>query len=95
MALLPLWVLVVYGLSLAAVIRFFRSQFTQSQPIAWDSREFLVLVPLAMVASLSMTSAGHYYNSFPPCAVMLPLLPIASPIRLNEGGDGQLSWRLQ
>lgn len=83
-ALSAIWVLVAYGLGLAAVVRLFRSGFMHGQADGWDPREILLLVPLGMLASGSMSTGGHHFGLYAPVGTLILLLPIASPISLHQ-----------
>ena len=83
--LLAVCVLVTYGLGLAVAIRFFRSRLMRRRADGWDTREFLLLVPLGMMVSVSMSSGGGFHEMYTPSAALILMLPISSPIRLHEG----------
>jgi hypothetical protein len=52
----------------------------------WNSLEILFLVPLGLLASAAMSSGGRIGEFYVPFAILVLLLPIASPIDLHSRG---------
>ncbi|MCU1251503.1 MAG: hypothetical protein JWQ49_4532 [Edaphobacter sp.] len=50
----------------------------------WNRAEILLLLPLGHLASASMSSAGHPEGLYQPLAVLMLLLPLASPIHVRK-----------
>lgn len=77
-------VLMAYGLGMAVFVRFLRWRFAAGKMLAWNRSEILLLIPLGQLASGSMSSGGEHIGLYGPIAIMILLLPIASPIRLKS-----------
>ncbi len=79
--LCAVWVFATYGLGLAAIIRLPK----------WSSspREILLLMPLGLLASGSMSSAGSHTGLYAPIGILLLLIPLAfaenSRLAIKEG----------
>jgi hypothetical protein len=80
----PLGVLVAYAIGLAVIVRALGQRFVADTLHPWNSREILLLIPLGQLASGSMSSGGSPIGLNGPLAILLLLLPIASPIRLRR-----------
>jgi hypothetical protein len=80
----PLGVLLAYALGLAVVLRTLGQKFLADTAHPWNPREILLLIPLGQLASGSMSSGGSPLGLNGPLAIILLLLPIASPIRLKR-----------
>jgi hypothetical protein len=79
-------ILVNYLLVPVVAARFFVSKIRDGKPV-WDSREILILIPLAELASFSTSDAGGRAVSFlSPIALFLLLVPVIQPFRR------QASW---
>jgi hypothetical protein len=76
-------VFVAYGLGLAVIVRFLHWRFAAGTTNAWSRREILLLIPLGQLASASMSSGGVHIGLYAPIAMIILLLPIASPISLK------------
>jgi hypothetical protein len=50
----------------------------------WNRAEILLLLPLGQLASASMSSGGHPDGLYQPLAVLMLLLPFASPIHIRK-----------
>src|SRR5262249_25209312 len=58
--------------------------FHPSRANGWDRREILLLIPLGLMASGAMSSAGtHWSTIYEPAGIFIVLLAIYSPIRLK------------
>jgi hypothetical protein len=77
-------VLACYGLGILVVVRFFRSQIQPGTGSQWNPSEILLLIPLGQLASSSMSSGGQHRGLYEPLAVMILLLPFASPIQIKK-----------
>jgi hypothetical protein len=76
--------LAAYVLGVLVVLRSFRWQLRPDKRPAWNRREILLLIPLGQLASASMSSGGRHVGLYGPLAVMIVLLPVASPIQLKR-----------
>ena len=65
--------------------RFFVSKIGDGKS-EWDSREILILIPLAELASFSTSNAGTVASFLSPIALFLLLVPVIQPFRR------QASW---
>jgi hypothetical protein len=84
--ILSLSVIFVNYLLLPVVLaRFFLSKIGNGK-FEWDSREILVLLPLAELASFSTSNAGTAASFLSPIALFLLLVPVIQPFRR------QASW---
>jgi hypothetical protein len=77
-------VLLVYGMGLAVIVRLLYVRFAAAKIPVWNHREILLLIPLGQLASASMSSGGRHIGLYGPIAMMILLLPIASPLRLKS-----------
>ncbi len=50
----------------------------------WNPAEILLLLPLGQLASAAMSSGGHSEGLYQPLAVLMLLLPFASPIHIRK-----------
>jgi hypothetical protein len=75
-------VFALYALGTIAFVRFLRWQF--STAYTWDPREILLLIPLGQMISGSMSSGGFHSQAYVTTAVLILLVPIASPIQLKS-----------
>ncbi len=73
-------VFVLYGLGVAVFVRAVLSKFSSRWMQEWNQREILLLIPLGLLASGSMSSAGTHLGLYCPLAIMILLLPIAFPV---------------
>jgi hypothetical protein len=78
-------ILVNYLLVPVVAARFFISKIGDGKP-EWDSREILILIPLAELASFSTSNAGTVASFLSPIALFLILVPVIQPFRR------QASW---
>ena len=78
-------ILINYLLVPVVAARFFVSQMGNGKP-DWDSREILILIPLAELASFSTSNAGTVASFLSPIALFLLLMPVIQPFRR------QASW---
>jgi hypothetical protein len=77
-------VLAAYGLGVVVLVRWLRWIFSKQGAQEWDRREILLLIPLGQLASSSMSSGGRHIGLYGPLAMMILVLPIASPVRLKR-----------
>ena len=78
-------VLLAYGLGVWVAARFLFWLFDPRRANGWDRREILLLIPLGLMASGAMSSAGtHWSTIFEPAGIFIVLLAIYSPIRLKR-----------
>jgi len=75
--------LLAYALALAIVLRFLLHRFAPAAP-PWNPREILLLIPLGQLASGSMSSGGSPIGLNGPLAMLILLLPVASPVRVRR-----------
>ncbi len=83
-------VLVSYLFGIVIFVRFLRWQagrIRRGGRYEWDRREILFLIPLGQLMSSSMSSGGVHLGLYGPIGVMMVVLAIASPLRVN------LQWR--
>ena len=78
-------ILINYLLVPVVAARFFVSKIGNDKP-EWDSREILILIPLAELASFSTSNAGTAASFLSPIALFLLLVPVIQPFRR------QASW---
>jgi hypothetical protein len=71
----------IYGLGIFAflhvVYRLFSNKIDSSNPL-----EILLIIPLGQLAAMSMSTGGFHYGVYGPEAMLILLLPVASPVRL-------------
>jgi len=77
-------VLAAYGLGVVVLVGFLRWCFAARESRGWNRREILLLIPLGQLASSAMSSGGRHIGLYGPLAMMILVLPIASPIRLKR-----------
>jgi hypothetical protein len=75
--------LLAYTLTLILILRFSLHRFAPATH-SWNPREVLLLIPLGQLASGSMSSGGSPIGLNGPLAMLILLLPLASPIRLRR-----------
>ena len=75
--------LLAYALALAIILRFLLHRFAQAKH-SWNPREILLLIPLGQLVSGSMSSGGSPIGLNGPLAMLILLLPVASPVRLRR-----------
>jgi hypothetical protein len=83
-ALSGVGVLVAYALGVIVFARLMRWAVAAKQARVWNRREVLLLIPLGQLASSSMSSGGRHIGLYGPLAMMILVLPLASPIRLRS-----------
>jgi hypothetical protein len=76
-------VLLAYGLGIWVVARFIFWLFDPKRANGWDRREILLLIPLGLMASGSMSSSGQYFGDFRSVGIFIVLLAICCPIHLK------------
>lgn len=81
----------LYGLSMLAFARLLvwiiaPSLFTGE----WNRLEVLLFIPLGQLVAEGMSSGGLHGEFYAPMAMLIPLLPMASPIRLRRRGQSLL-----
>jgi hypothetical protein len=81
-ALTAIGVPVAYILGLLVFFRFIRSQFLPAAE--WNGREILLLIPFGQLVAGSMSSGGQHIGLYQPLAVMMLVLPFASPIHVRK-----------
>jgi hypothetical protein len=94
LALPPLAVLLACALALAVLVRALGQRFVAGTMHPWDPREILLLIPLGELASAAMSSGGSPLGLNGPLAIILLLLPIASPIHLKREPARQFAFAL-
>ena len=72
----------IFGIWVAA--RFIFSLLNPKRAKSWDKRQILLLVPLGLLASTSMSSGGTFYLAFEPIGVLIVVLAISFPVHLNK-----------
>lgn len=82
--LAALGVLLVIALGLAVTVRLLTLRYAPHAMRAANRREILLLVPLGQLASSSMSTGGSHLGLYGPIAIMVLLLPIASPIQVKS-----------
>lgn len=75
-----LWVLAAYLLGIVTVVRLLPLRERERNPL-----ELLLLIPLAMLVSSSMSSAGTHFGLYTPVGMLVLILPIASPVAIPQG----------
>ena len=86
--------LATYVLGILVAVRFFRRQFRPLRQPEWNRREILLLVPLGQLASSSMSSGGQHRGLYGPLAVMILLVPFASPIQIRKNSTRSVLFAL-
>jgi hypothetical protein len=76
----PLGVLVTCGICLVVLVRLLRHWLVPATAPNWNPREVLLLIPLGQMVSGSMSSGGSPLGLDAPIAMIILLLPIATPI---------------
>jgi hypothetical protein len=75
--------LAAYVLGAFIVFRFIRWQINPKQR-RWNPLEILLIIPLGQLASGSMSSGGEHIGLYGPLAILILLLPVASPISIKS-----------
>ena len=82
-ALAALAIPAAYILGGLVFARFLRWLFSRME-IEWNRTEILLLLPLGQLASASMSSGGRPEGLYQPFAILILLLPFASPINVRK-----------
>jgi hypothetical protein len=88
-ALNPIGVLASYVLGIAIFVRYLKWE-VGGRSYSWDSREILLITPLGQMISTATSSGGVVWGVYEPLAMLIVVLPIASPIRLKKESIGAL-----
>jgi hypothetical protein len=83
LAMSTLGVFAIYGLGVFAFLRYLRWEISGRTWI-WDSREILMITPLGQMISTAASSGGVHWGVYEPWAMLIVILPIASPVRLRS-----------
>ncbi len=77
-AVLAVGMFVAYAVALYVIIRLLRDADAPGR--RWNPREIVLLLPFAMAASGSLSSAGSFSDLYASIAVLIILLPVIFPI---------------
>jgi hypothetical protein len=83
LAMSTLGVFAIYGLGVFAFLRYLRWEIS-GRTWPWDSREILMITPLGQMISTAASSGGVHWGVYEPWAMLIVILPIASPVRLRS-----------
>jgi len=83
LAMSTLGVFAIYGLGVFAFLRYLRWEIS-GRTWEWDSREILMITPLGQMVSTAASSGGVHWGVYEPWAMLIVILPIASPVRLKS-----------
>ena len=83
LAMSTIGVFAIYGLGVFAFLRYLRWEIS-GRTWAWDSREILMITPLGQMISTAASSGGVHWGVYEPWAMLIVILPIASPVRLRS-----------
>ena len=76
----------IYMFGAIAILRLTVYMLAPNPHRQWNRLEILFVVPLGLLASRAMSSGGRIGQFYAPFAMLLLLLPIASPIELRSRG---------
>ncbi|WP_156781293.1 hypothetical protein [Mycobacterium gordonae] len=83
-ALSGILVVLAYGLGILVVARLIYSLHNLKRADRWDTRQVLLLIPLALIASGSMSSGGSHCDILGPVSIFILLAALCCPLHIQN-----------